>query len=213
MEEEEEEVCRRRRDGISHPTERFNNNKKRIKLSSRENMQVFSVKLRLKNFLNIILSNPMLPRLLLLLRPSYEAAKPVFPSSSSSRPNNRAKKGEEHPISPSPLPPSPPLSSPLKRTHERCGWKWRDGRRRRRPNLFVGLGSVCPSSSYSSQKSSLAQALLLRRNEGPPSFPLSLSSLPLPPPRQFMSSLSHSLPRRLLRPRAGRYGIRRNSNN
>ena len=41
-------------------------------------MQVFSVKLRLKNFLNIILPNPMLPRLL-LLGPSYEAAKPVFP--------------------------------------------------------------------------------------------------------------------------------------
>ncbi len=63
----------------------------------RKHASILSKTATIKNILNIILSNPMLPRLLLLLRPSYEAAKPVFPSSSSSRPNNRAKKGEEHP--------------------------------------------------------------------------------------------------------------------
>ena len=135
----------------------------------------------------------MLPRLLLLLGPSYEAAKPVpllfLPLP---HPVQTIEPRREKSILPIPIPPLRfrlPLPSPLKRTHERCGWKWRDGRRRR-PNLFVGLGSVCPSSPYS-QKSSLAQALLLRRNEGPFLF-LSLHSPSLLPFSLCLPSLTLS---------------------
>ncbi len=173
-------------------------------------MQVFSVKLRLKKLFKYYFveshaaTPPPPPRSKLR---SCEASPSPFPSSSSSRPNNRAKKGEEHPPHshpPSPLPPSPPLSS---QTNARTMWMEVEGW------SSSSSQSVCGSWQCVSLFPLLAK-IFIGTGSAPPEerrpFPLSLSSLPLPPPLQFMSSLSHSLP--LLRPRAGRYGIRRNSN-